>query len=47
MIYDEIYYLFLDTIHAGTNLMLMCAQIETKIREEQIKTLWVPSGTIW
>ena len=36
-----------DTIHAGTNLMLMCAQIETKINQEQSKTLWVPSGTIW
>jgi hypothetical protein len=36
-----------DTIHAGANLMLMCAQIENKIHQEQSKTLWVPSGTIW
>ena len=39
--------LILDTIHAGANLMLMCAQIENKIHQEQSKTLWVPSGTIW
>ena len=36
-----------DMIHAGANLMLMCAQISTKIDQEQNKTLWVPSGTIW
>merc|ERR1719412_2017386 len=36
-----------DTIHAGANLMLMCAQIASKIDQEQNKTLWVPSGTIW
>jgi len=36
-----------DTIHAGANLMLMCAQIASKIEQEQEKTLWVPSGTIW
>ena len=36
-----------DTIHAGANLMLMCAQIASKIELEQNKTLWVSSGTIW
>ena len=36
-----------DMIHAGANLMLMCAQISTKNDQEQNKTLWVPSGTIW
>lgn len=36
-----------DTIQAGANLMLMCAQIATKIDQEQNKTLWVPAGTIW
>ena len=36
-----------DTIHAGANLMLMCAQINSTIDQEQNKTLWVPSGTIW
>ena len=36
-----------DTIHAGANLMLMCAQVASKIDQEQNKTLWVPSGTIW
>lgn len=36
-----------ETIHAGANLRLMCAQIETTIDQEQTKTLWVPSGTIW
>ena len=38
---------FSDTIHAGANLMLMCAQINSTIDQEQNKTLWVPSGTIW
>ena len=38
---------FTDTIQAGANLMLMCAQITSKIDQEQNKTLWVPSGTIW
>lgn len=36
-----------DTIHAGANLMLMCSQIVNKVDQEQNKTLWVPSGTIW
>jgi len=36
-----------QTIHAGANLRLMCAQIETTIDQEQNRTLWVPSGTIW
>lgn len=36
-----------ETIHAGANLRLMAAQIETTIDQEQNKTLWVPSGTIW
>ena len=27
--------------------MLMCAQINSTIDQEQNKTLWVPSGTIW
>ena len=40
-------FVFSDTIHAGANLMLMCAQIASKIEQEQEKTLWVPSGTIW
>ncbi len=40
-------HLISDTIHAGANLMLMCAQIANKIDLEQNKTLWVPSGTIW
>merc|ERR1712037_833177 len=34
-----------QTIHAGANLRLMCAQIETTIDQEQNRTLWVPSGT--
>jgi hypothetical protein len=38
---------FSDTIHAGANFMLMCAQIASKIDQEQNKTLWVSSGTIW
>ena len=28
-------------------LRLMCAQIETTIDQEQNRTLWVPSDTIW
>ena len=45
----EYKHLISDTIHAGANgnLMLMCAQIATSIDQEQNKTLWVPSGTIW
>jgi len=43
----EYKHLISDIIHAGANLMLMCAQIATKIDQEQNKTLWVPSGTIW
>ena len=44
---QEYKHLISDTIHAGANLMLMCAQIESKIHQEQSKTLWIPSGTIW
>jgi len=44
---SEYKHLISDTIHAGANLMLMCAQIESKIHQEQSKTLWIPSGTIW
>ena len=45
---SEFKHLVSDTVHAGANLMLMCAQIESKIHQEQNKTLWVPSGTaIW
>ena len=40
-------HLISDVVHAGANLMLMCAQIATSIDQEQSKTLWVPSGTIW
>eukprot|EP00094_Tigriopus_californicus_P004988 TCALIF_04803-PB protein Name:"Similar to DLG5 Disks large homolog 5 (Homo sapiens)" AED:0.05 eAED:0.05 QI:159/0.84/0.87/0.96/0.93/0.93/33/0/2582 len=40
-------HLISDIIHAGANLMLMCAQINSKIDQEQNKTLWVPCGTIW
>ena len=43
----EYKHLISDTIHAGANLMLMCAQVESKIHQEQNKTLWVQSGTIW
>ena len=44
---DFFFLLISDTIHAGANLMLMCAQINSTIDQEQNKTLWVPSGTIW
>ena len=40
-------YFITESIQAGANLMLMCAQIATKIDQEQNKTLWVSSGTIW
>jgi len=38
---------FSDTIQAGANLMLMCAQIATRIEQEQNKKLWVTMGSIW
>ena len=43
----EFKHLISDTIHAGANLMLITHQIQTKIEQEQNKTLWVPGGTIW
>jgi len=43
----EYKHLLSDTVPAGANLMLITHQIQTKIDQEQNKTLWVPSGTIW
>ena len=43
----EYKHLLSDIVPAGANLMLITHQIQTKIDQEQNKTLWVPSGTIW
>lgn len=44
---QEYTHLISDVIQASANFMLMCTQIATKIEQEQNKTLWVPTGTIW
>ena len=43
----EYQHLLSDTVPAAANLMLITHQIQSKIDQEQNKTLWVPSGTIW
>ena len=43
----EYKHLICDTVPAAANLMLITHQIQNKINEEQNKTLWLPSGTIW
>ena len=44
---QEFRHLISEVIHAGANLMLICAQVAAKIDQEQKRPVWVPSGTIW
>ena len=36
-----------DTVQAGPNIMLICAQVAAKIDQEQQRPVWIPSGAIW
>ena len=44
---QEYKHLISEVIHAGANLMLICAQVAAKIEQEQQRPIWIPSGTIW
>ena len=36
-----------DVVQAGTNIMLLSAQVAAKIDIEQKRPIWIPSGSIW
>ena len=44
---EEHGHLISDVVHAGSNIMLLCAQVASKIDLEQKRPIWIPSGTIW
>ena len=44
---QEYKHLISEVIHAGANLMLICAQVAAKIDHEQKTPIWIPSGSIW